>query len=644
MTSLKIISKSGYLPVAFLSQTFTWGECMEPCMSILFRCTALISAMNFIPFAFAQETSPSTKPLFILDTLVVTATRSEEKISAVPARINIIEPQILAQSPIAELSHLLMNEASINMVQSGGYGQQASLFTRGTNSTHTLVLRDGVRLNGVSAGLTPLAFLDTTDIKQVEILKGPASVLYGTDAIGGVVQLISKTPEKTSAFITGEIGENNTYKSVLGADFADNGIYAQVRGQRLETDGTVVTNAPNLEDADYDQKGFSAKFGVEKELFASSVDYSQNSGNSTYDNYGMLIHQDFKNENINLKGRVNLSEDLAIHARLSQFKDETDQTDSMDFVHNTTQEAELYSHWQFSPSQNLLTGISHRNLEADVLAISEWSTVDYQEDTNSTGYFLQHQYQTDKINTQLGVRVEDHEKFGTHTVGQIAARYFIEPQTSVYSNIGTAFRAPTANDLYAVNWGANPDLKPEKSFSYEIGLDHQLTEQLSIGISAYRNEVSDLITFTDKLNNVDQANFTGGELNLNWQQDELFLNFAYAYVQAKNDATKQDLTRRPHHSATLSAGWQDEQFGVSTSVSAKSSSKDFADWPSTTLNTNAGYVTADVNAYWKIHPQLKAFTNIQNIADTQYKTAYNGAGVYYINGGRLASLGLTLQY
>lgn len=613
-------------------------------MSILFRCSTLAAAMSLSPLVLAEEIT-STKPIFILDTLVVTATRAEEKISDIPARINIIEPQILQQSPIAELSHLLMNEAAINMVQSGGYGQQASIFTRGTNSTHTLVLRDGIRLNGVSAGLTPLAFLDTTDIKQIEILKGPASVLYGTDAIGGVVQLISQTPEKTSTFLTTEMGENSTYKSVLGADFAEDGLYAQIRGQRLETDGTVVTNAKNLENADYDQTGFSAKLGIEKDQFSSSIDYKQNHGTSTYDNYGLLIHQDFENESINLKGRININDDLGLHARLSQFKDEIYQIASVDYVHNTTQEAELYGRWKLSPTQNILAGISHQKLEADVLAVSEWSTVDYQEKINSTGYFIQHQYQADKSNTQLGLRVEDHEKFGTHTVGQIAARYFIQPNTSVYSNIGTAFRAPTANDLYAVNWGANPDLNPEESISYEIGLDHQFTDQLSVGFSAYRNEVDDLITFDQgKLNNIDKANFTGGELNLHWQQDALFLNLAYAYVQAKNDETKQDLTRRPRQSATLSAGWQDEQFGISASISAKSSSKDFPDWPSTTPNTNAGYVTADVNAYWNVNQHLKAFTNIQNIGDIHYKTAYNGAGIHYINGGRLASVGLTVKY
>lgn len=225
-------------------------------MSQCFHRTSLVGAIAFamgISHTHAQPNNdfqPTVKTT--LNTLVVTATRSEENIENIPARISIIEPQILKQSPIRELPHLLMSDAAINMVQSGGHGQIASIFTRGTNSTHTLVLRDGVRLNGASAGMPPLSFLDTTDIKQIEVLKGPASVLYGTDAIGGVVQLLTKIPDKNSAFATAEIGEHQTYKTVLGVAGKANDVYAQIRGQRLETDGTVAIDAINSKKTDYD--------------------------------------------------------------------------------------------------------------------------------------------------------------------------------------------------------------------------------------------------------------------------------------------------------------------------------------------------------------------------------------------------------
>ncbi|MPW43423.1 TonB-dependent receptor plug domain-containing protein [Acinetobacter guerrae] len=622
-------------------------------MSISLQPTRLVAAiavaMGFSSVAFADESTNATK----LDPIVVTASKSAEKVSEVPARISIIEPQILEQSPIAELPHLLMSEAAINMVQSGGYGQVSSIFLRGTNSNHTLVLRDGVRLNTATTGAASLAFIDTTDLKQIEVLKGPASVLYGTDAIGGVVQLISKTPEKNSAFVTGEYGEHNTYKSILGADVAENGFYAQVRGQRLETDGTQVTDFKNtdVKSAGYDQKGFSTKIGVEKENYAFSADYNQNQGTSgyidcaTYDaSYNCTglknLSQDFKNEIINLKGRLNLNEAFSLNARLSQFKDDIDQNnpnydDSYDFIHSKTQEAELYGKWQFAPHQNVLFGATHQTIKGDILSFA----TPYDGDVDSTGYYIQHQYSQPGLNTQVGLRVEDNQKYGTHTVGQAAIRYQPLPLTSVYANIGTAFRSPTLNELYSAY--GNPDLKPEESISYEIGLDQKLNYGLSTGLSLYKTKVDDLIDYDGangyKFGNVSEASFEGGEAYISWQHDIFFSKLGYNYVKATNEVTDKELNRRPRQSLTFTAGLRDENYGVSGSLSSKSSAKDYQ-------QDTPGYVTLDLNAYWNINQNIKVFTNIENVGDVNYKTASYGGGYYYINGGRLASAGVTLSY
>ena len=607
-------------------------------MSTIFQPTRLVGAiaiaMGFSSTTFAQDQSSAKTAT--LDTIVVTASRSEEKLKNVPARINIIEPKILEQSPIASLPQLLQTDASINMVQSGGYGQAASIFLRGGNSNQTLVLRDGVRLNSNTSGTASLPFIDTTDIKQIEVLKGPASVLYGTDAISGVVQLISKTPEKTAAFVTGEIGENKTYKSVIGADLAENGFYAQIRGQRLETDGTPVKDIKNAADASFDQKGYSAKIGVEKEQYAASVDYSENQGYSDYDSSGKLVSQDFKNEIINIKGRLNILENLALHARFSQFKDEIDQNNSTDFVHSKTQESEIYGQWSFTPNQKLLVGATHRNIDGDVISYG----TPYQEDIDSTGYYIQHKYDQAGLNTQVGIRVEDNEKFGTHTVAQGSVRYQVLPLTSVYANIGSAFKAPTLNDMYA--FGGNPDLKPEESLSYEIGLDQKLAYNISTGLSLYTTEVDNLIAFDGVLNqmsNVEKAKMEGSELYVKWQGQNLFTDLSYNYVCAKDKKNDEDLSRRPRQKIALTAGWADEQYTFSTTMLANgdydNSAYDNVQIP--------GHFRVDMHGQYKVNKNVDVFANIQNVSDSKYRTAY-GSGSYYINGGRQASVGVTLRY
>lgn len=623
-------------------------------MSILFKPTPLVGALTCLlglssTSVFANVTTASN--VIQLTPIVVTATRSQEKIDQVPARISMIEPQILEQSPIAELPHLLMQDAAINMVQSGGFGQQASIFIRGTNSEHALILRDGARLNTASTGAASLAFLDTTDIKQIEILKGPASVLYGTDAIGGVIQIISKTPEKTGAFVTGEIGEQATYKTVVGADLNEDGIYAQIRGQRLETDGSKVTDlaGKNIQSAPYDQKGFSAKLGVDQKNYAASVDYSQNEGTSHYDAYrndGSLISQDFKNDILNVRGRVNPNEQWELNARLSEFNDDIRQNNSADFVESTTQEAEINARWKFTPHQNILVGVTHQQLDGDVLSYGS----PYHEQVDATGYFLQHQYQHNGLNTQLGIRVEDNEKYGTHTVAQGAVRYQLLPTTSIYANIGTAFKAPTLNDMYG--YGGNSQLDPEESISYEIGVDQKLNHNISTGVSVYYTEVDHLIesrcvavcngdwvnTFPVYQNiNIDQASMQGAEWYGKWQQDDLFLKASFNYVKAVNEDTDKELSRRPRRSLTLSTGLHNEIYGISASLSAKSRAKDYQ-------QNTPGYATVDINGYWNVNPQVKVFANIENVGDVEYKTGSYNPGIYYVDGGRLASAGVTFKY
>ncbi|MEG0489281.1 MAG: TonB-dependent receptor, partial [Acinetobacter sp.] len=138
-----------------------------------------------------------------------------------------------------------------------------------------------------------------------------------------------------------------------------------------------------------------------------------------------------------------------------------------------------------------------------------------------------------------------------------------------------------------------------------------------------------------RLYNVKKATFTGGEFNLDWASDELFTNLSYAYVQPKDKESDKDLARRSRQSLTLTAGIQNEVYGISTSLSAKSRPKN---------SQVSGYATVDVNAFWNVNPNVKLFTNIQNIGDVEYKTTSYSNGYYYINGGRLASAGVTFRY
>lgn len=620
-------------------------------MSTLFQPTALVGAialaMGFSTSVSAQDSSNVVNAS--LDTLVVTATRSEEKIGDVPARISVIDQNAIKKNPALNLSDLIQQDPSVYLKQSGGMGQISEIGLRGTKAVHTLVLKDGARLNSQNE-LGPLypAYLDTSDIQQIEILKGPASVQYGSDAIGGVVQLISKKPVKSGAELTGIYGENNTYKTILKADLVtDQGFYAQVGGQRLESDGTRIFESQDKSDnASYDQKGYNAKVGYFQEnQIDASASISENKGTSIFSNDYITntAPRNFVNRVINAKVDYIILQNLILGAHFANVQDKQDVPAYGSKYDTENNQTDLNLKWKFTPHQNILIGTTYNDANYQTNTI-----INNDQSVASIGYYLQHQFKNELFDTQVGLRVEDNELFGSHTVGQGAIRYHFLPNASVYANIGSAFRAPTLNELYS-QWGGNENLEPEESISYELGFNYAITDNLATSFSVYRTNVDNLIVYSDSMNqNVGEANFTGGEAGLKWKQDDLFLATEYAYVESENKATGLEIAYRPKQTFTLTTGLENPVYGISTSLIARSHSN-----ASNSANSIKvpGYATVDFNAYWNINPTVKVFTNIQNIGDVQYREVYKAASSWdnspedwYINGGRLASAGVTFRY
>lgn len=578
----------------------------------------------------------------------VTASRTPEAINIVPASISVITQAQIQQDPSNELSNLLRQDPALNIVSLGGYGQQTSVFTRGTNSNQTLFLLDGVRLNAGTTSIANVQFFDTSDLSQVEILKGPASVQYGSDAVGGVIQLITAKPTKQNFFTTLEGGNDGLYKAIVGADLVHDDAYLQVRGQTMSTDGSNATTIAQ-DKSGYDQKGYSVKGGVDNDQYALSAEVRGNQGKSEYVgyDYSSPLSQDFNNRLINLTGRYTFAPNLNVHVRLSQFVDALDQNDSDEFAHTKQNELDTNVNWGFAPNQTLLAGLTSRQTDANFLS----SYDEYKRTLKTTGYYLQHQYQDSIFSTQAGVRVEDNQQFGTHTTGQLAGRMQVLPNTSIYTNIGTAFHAPDANQLYS-SFGGNPDLKPEESTSYEIGVNQKIIAGLEGNLAVYRTNVKNLITYDTAFNlaNINKAQLTGGEASLKWNfNGGWFTNVAYGYVQpiaeGQNGASDSELTRRPRQTFTASAGLERTQYGFSAELTTKGQAKDYnLDYPI------AGYAVGNLHGYWQALSNVRVFANVENVTNRKYPVALAGDGTYgstlsyYLAARRQATLGVTINY
>ncbi|MEB3768119.1 TonB-dependent receptor plug domain-containing protein [Acinetobacter sp. MD2] len=618
----------------------------------IFKPTTLVSTITFA--MSVSSVSHANLSSTELDPIVVTASKIEEKSSQVPAHITIISKDEIEKNPTLNLSDVLQKDASIYIKQNGGLGQVTDLSLRGGRTGATLLLKNGARLNTQNSfGPVAPEFIDLTDINQIEILKGPASVQYGSDAISGVINLISKTPAKSDINLTGIYGENSTYKSIINANYVDaSGFYAQVGGQRLESDGTRILSSQKKNDkAGFDQKGYHAKFGYKNNALDTSLAIDENQGINNYLDYNAgtnTAKRDFKNQLINWLASYQFNPDVKINVRYSNIKNISESTDtdwnsqlSTSHYNTETNEGDLNAVWKFTAHQNILVGITDSKSKYDASSSPEAVRT-----INTTGYYLQHQYQNNGFNTQAGIRLEDNDWFGQHTVGQLAARYQLLPLTSVYANIGTAFKAPTLENLYG-SYGntfySNPNLKPEESTAYEIGLDQKLDYGLSAYISAYSTYVKNMISL-GKIDgkttyiNINKATIQGAEVGFKWSHDSLFANAEYAYTKAENKATQLDAAYRPRQTYTLTAGYDDGIYGVNAALISRSKA-----------NTSAanikisGYATIDLNAFWNVSQNVKIFTNIQNIGDIQ-NIVVNDYGSEYINGGRQASIGITLHY
>lgn len=632
-----------------------------------------LAPTSLITTAYAQTIEPTV----VLDPDVITVSRTATPLSDTPASVTVISAGEIEKNPARNLSDVIQSDAGIYVKQNGGIGQGTNLVIHGTNPSHTLLLKDGVRLNTPNT-LTPIypETLDLTSTARIEILKSPASVQYGSDAIGGVVQIISSKPARTGGEITGIIGENNTYKAMVSGDVVHNGFYASLSGQRLETDGTrILDDQSRNNKAGYEQKGFGAKTGYVNQILDVGVSYEQNEGvneyasSTTSSNAAINAKREFKNSQAKVFANYQATETLKISTHYAQAKDEQAFVESWGTNEFNTQyqETDINARWTFTPNQNILFGITNNSTEyEDAYAYQGERKI------GSTGYYLQHQFNNNQINTQAGIRLEDNDRFGNHTVGQGAIRYHFNPATSVYANIGSAFRAPSLNELFYSSkftdfqYGTtyitlgNENLEPEESISYTLGIDHQINDKLAVSLSGFNTKVKNLIkldsvydsatnTSTSTYENLDKANFVGGDFGIKFTQGSYYALANYSYVETENKATGFEIAYRPKHTGTLTLGYDDGVAGVSTSIIARSDA--FADRANTVKVP--GYTTVDVDAHWNINPYVKLFTNIQNIGNVEnrqvYNPWYNSNGElvgtnWYVNGGRQANLGVTFKY
>jgi vitamin B12 transporter len=571
----------------------------------LFRTVAATALLlSVASYAHASDISPS-------DTIIVTATRTEIPLEQATVPVRVITRDDIELSLATDLAELLRFEAGIDIGRNGGPGQATSIFMRGTESNHTLVLIDGVRMNPGTIGGAAIQHISPEVIERVEIVKGARSALFGTDAIGGVINIITRRADEThveggvgagsfdarSAFVSGGL-RNEKNQLGITLDWQDTGGYPPRIGSDV--------------DRGYDNVSLNIHAARDIGRGEVSLRHWRAEGTVEYLDFFLTpVDQDFRNSVTAFQFDKQLSGRGTNKLIVSHMLDRISQNQSDDFVESDR----LSLDWQHT------LAFSEHTVTAGLFAMTESAKTlsfgsGFDEDTDVKAVFLQDQWIRHRHRAFVAARLTDHETFGNQTTYNVEYGYELTPSWTVRAGLGRAFRAPDATDRYG--FGGNPDLEPEIADEYQAGLRYTPGDRHSVDIEFYTNEIEDLIEFdleTFTLVNIDTAEIRGVQLGYQYFGDTFSLRTDLVKQRANNTSNDSRLLRRAEESITVSYTQDVGRHRLGLSVLASGDRVDFG-------GTNLpGYVVASLTGQFQLAPNLQLNARVENLLDADYQTA-----------------------
>lgn len=612
-------------------------------MSFTLHPRALAVLACFIPLAVAAQ--PTTSPE--LEPIVVTPSRIAQLESEVVGDVSVIDQDTLARAGQSSVAELLSRVPDIQITNNGGPQTTTGVMIRGNKQQHTLVLVDGMRINSSSQGGANWNAIDPALIERIEIIKGAASSLYGADAIGGVVNIITKKGAQDRPIaLWGNfgLGTYNTVKSSFGVSGAAAGFDYSLSGSYANSDGfdTMRDTHPFKAPADADEDGY------ESNSVNAQLGYQITEGHRVDVNaYSAYMHGEFDGGmpdsytntrqsvyGIHSRNQINANWHSTLSANLSQEKIDTP-------VYPT--------HWKSLQRryswQNDVQLTDQQSISALVERLEERVTHsgDYTEsrrNTNSAGLIYRGHF-ADQHHVQASVRYDKNSQFGGRTTGGLGYDLDLSPVVTVGVAANTGFRAPTFTDLYYPldNWGfkGNPNLKAEKSRNIEAHVRYN-DGQTELGATVYQNKVRDLINgyvcnelFNCTAKNIDRATIRGLTLNAAQQYEHTRIWASLDLLNPRNDQPEADasgrmLPQRAKKVLRVGADYRMANWRVGGEYLL--SSHRYDDVNNTPDKRMAGYGIANLTAEYAFTKSLTAQVRWDNVFNRDYELAkgYNTPG------------------
>ena len=579
--------------------------------------------------------------------IVVTASRIPQPRETVIGDTTVIQREEIERAGAQTITDLLQAQPGVEINSNGGPGKVSGLFLRGTNTDHVVVLIDGMRVNSATLGTTALENIPLAQIDRIEILRGPASSLYGADAIGGVIQIFTRKGEGAPKFYAGAgYGSYNTRTAEAGVGGTVGDTRFSLNLSSLDTDGFSAyrTRNPRFSDDDgYRNLAFSGalshKIAAGNEI---GIQLYQSEGHSKFDS--RFNATDFSDHaNLSQLSYTVYSKNQFTANWLSTLKagEGIDESESfLEFGRSYFKTRQRQYTWQNDVTLPLGTlTLLYDKLEQRIQTTSGFAT----NARDNEGYMVGYLVNLGKHSLQANYRSDHNSQFGTNDTGGLGYGYRFTPNWRATASYGTAFKAPNLNDLYFPFFG-NPQLKPEKSRNVEASLRYE-DDWRSLSLTAYENRIRDLVAVDLVLFqpfNVNDARIRGLTLAGSQRWEDWQLRGNLDVQSPRDDNTDALLVRRAnrHASLNLSRQWGDWRVGGEMIAS----SMRYNDAANT--QRLAGYAILNLTADYKLSQDWKVQARVNNLLDKEYALAYDGdpnaGGFVYDTAG--ANLFVSVRY
>lgn len=554
------------------------------------------------------------------DPMVVTASRVRQPLTETLAGVSLITRADIERSQANDLTDLLRLETGVDVARTGGPGQQTSVFLRGTESNHVLVLIDGVRVNAPQNGAFTWENLPLAQIERVEIVRGPHAAFYGSEAVGGVIQIFTRSPD--GAALSARAGSYGTRQASAALGGGDDWRW-RISADWRDTDGFSAQNPDGFsfhpDDDGFENRslsgGISGPLGDLGRLEFSglatdaTVEFDQGVTDTDTVNFGLGWQRDG-------------------HSLKLGYFDERRETPAFDSGFDAER---LSLDWQTQAGVaegRLTVGVNYRHEDGRSFSLATGRTA-FGDRRDNIGVFSGLRLPFGPWTAEASVRHDDNSEFGGHTTGQTALARSIGAGTRLRASVGTAFRGPNLNEQLSPGFGGqfagNPDLDPETSRTYEVGIEHVPAGGHRLEASLYRTDVDDLIAFAGedfRAVNIREAAIDGFEVSYDWRTGDWNAGAGLTLQDTEDESTGETLLRRADEKLSLSL---DRLFGNGGNLGAEVVHQGERRDVATTLDA---YTLVNLRLRWPLGGNWTLEGRAENLLDEDYELAagFNTAG------------------